>query len=231
MSTLVDPDKIKAMAQNTNTNINKNTNTPPTNSKPWDARLSHHIPHDASYYSKCLVGGALACGLTHTAVTPLDVVKCNMQTNPGKFNGMLSGFSIIKQTEGTRALIKGWHPTCIGYHLQGMFKFGCNEIFKDTYANLVGEDNAIKYRALIWAAASASAEAIADVALCPFEMVKVKIQTSKPGTFPLSTMKAVQAMRMSNTTGGSTSLATRLTTGFPFGSLVPLWSRNTIYCN
>ena len=37
------------------------------------------IPHDASYYSKCMFGGALACGLTHAALTPLDVTKCNMQ--------------------------------------------------------------------------------------------------------------------------------------------------------
>lgn len=32
--------------------------------------------HDASYYFKCMMGGVLACGLTHTAIVPLDVVKC-----------------------------------------------------------------------------------------------------------------------------------------------------------
>lgn len=32
--------------------------------------------HDLSYYSKCMMGGILACGLTHTAIVPLDVVKC-----------------------------------------------------------------------------------------------------------------------------------------------------------
>ena len=37
------------------------------------------IPHDASYYSKALIGGALACGVTHAGITPLDVTKCNMQ--------------------------------------------------------------------------------------------------------------------------------------------------------
>ena len=35
--------------------------------------------HDASYYAKCMVGGLLACGLTHTAIVPLDVVKCRRQ--------------------------------------------------------------------------------------------------------------------------------------------------------
>jgi hypothetical protein len=45
------------------------------------------VPHDLSYYSKCMLGGALACGLTHAGITPLDVAKCNMQAshfhNPG----------------------------------------------------------------------------------------------------------------------------------------------------
>lgn len=31
------------------------------------------------YYAACAVGGSLCCGLTHTAITPLDLVKCNMQ--------------------------------------------------------------------------------------------------------------------------------------------------------
>lgn len=37
--------------------------------------------HDLSYYSKCMLGGALACGTTHTFITPLDVTKCNMQVS------------------------------------------------------------------------------------------------------------------------------------------------------
>lgn len=35
--------------------------------------------HDATYYFKCMIGGTLACGLTHTAIVPLDVVKCRRQ--------------------------------------------------------------------------------------------------------------------------------------------------------
>lgn len=32
-----------------------------------------------AYYAACAFGGAAACGLTHAAVTPLDVIKCNIQ--------------------------------------------------------------------------------------------------------------------------------------------------------
>ena len=52
--------------------------------------------------------------------------------------------------------------------------------------NLAGQENAGKYKKLIWLAGSASAEFFADIALCPLEMVKVKIQTSPAGTFPTS---------------------------------------------
>ncbi len=51
------------------------------------------------------------------------------------------------------------------------------------YSNLAGEENAYKYRSMIYLARSASAELIADIALCPMEMVKVKVQSSPHGTF------------------------------------------------
>jgi solute carrier family 25 phosphate transporter 3 len=51
----------------------------PTNS--WNARTAGLVPHDNLYYGKCLIGGVLACGSTHLAITPLDVTKCNMQVS------------------------------------------------------------------------------------------------------------------------------------------------------
>jgi hypothetical protein len=50
-----------------------------TSAQKWDARYSHAVPHTNDYYLKCCLGGILSCGLTHLAVTPLDVAKCNMQ--------------------------------------------------------------------------------------------------------------------------------------------------------
>jgi solute carrier family 25 phosphate transporter 3 len=34
------------------------------------------IKHDFKYYFKCMVGGSLACGITHTVIAPLDIIKC-----------------------------------------------------------------------------------------------------------------------------------------------------------
>ncbi|KAL9670262.1 hypothetical protein QQ045_007813 [Rhodiola kirilowii] len=35
--------------------------------------------YSPAFYAACTVGGILSCGLTHMTVTPLDLVKCNMQ--------------------------------------------------------------------------------------------------------------------------------------------------------
>lgn len=35
----------------------------------------------AKYYALCGFGGILSCGITHTAVVPLDLVKCRIQVS------------------------------------------------------------------------------------------------------------------------------------------------------
>jgi hypothetical protein len=35
--------------------------------------------YSPAFYAACTAGGILSCGLTHMSVTPLDLVKCNMQ--------------------------------------------------------------------------------------------------------------------------------------------------------
>ena len=151
------------------------TTSTETKAKLWDARWSHPVPHDNLYYAKCVFGGILSCGMTHTAITPLDVVKCNMQVSPEKYPGLLKGMRTVLAEEGVGGLIKGWGPTAVGYSLQGAGKFGFYEFFKDTYSTALGEDNAYKYRGIVYAAASGSAEFFADIMLCPFEMVKVRV--------------------------------------------------------
>ncbi len=130
------------------------------------------------FYQLCAVGGALSCGLTHGVMTPVDLIKCRMQTGY-KYPNIFAGFSTAMKEEGVMALSRGWAPTLIGYSLQGTCKFGFYEYFKKLFSDVAGEENAYNYRTLLYLSASASAEVIADVALCPWEAVKVKVQTSE----------------------------------------------------
>lgn len=63
---------------------------------------------------------------------------------------------------------------------QGAFKYGGYEYFKKFYSDIVGEKRAAQWKTSLYLTASASAELIADVALCPFEAVKVRMQTTIP---------------------------------------------------
>lgn len=88
-------------------------------------------------------------------MTPLDLVKCNAQTNPTVFPGAIAGIRVIYSGQATHlgfgsgfsGLAKGWAPTFIGYGIQGLCKFGFYEYFKS-------------------AATTATAEAAADTAAC-----------------------------------------------------------------
>lgn len=132
------------------------------------------------YYALCGLGGILSCGITHTAIVPLDLVKCRLQTNGEKYKSIGNGFKVTIKEEGVRGLGRGWAPTAIGYSLQGLGKFGFYELFKNIYSNAIGDQMTYDYRTSLYLAASASAEFFADILLCPMEACKVRIQT-QPG--------------------------------------------------
>jgi len=176
-----------------------------------------------SFFAYCGIGGILSCGITHTAVTPIDLVKCNAQANPKEFTGSFQGFKKIFSGEaaslghksGIVGLFKGWGPTAVGYSVQGLCKFGFYEFFKHEFSGLVGEENAYKYRDVVYLFASASAEVIADVALCPFEAVKVRIQTN-----PHYARGLLDGLPKFYATEGIGSL---------YSGLGPLWARQVPY--
>ncbi|XP_060082199.1 solute carrier family 25 member 3-like [Ylistrum balloti] len=169
----------------------------------------------SKYFALCGFGGILSCGITHTAVVPLDLVKCRIQVDPAKYKNIVTGFKLTLKEGGPRALALGWAPTLVGYSMQGLCKFGFYEVFKNVYSNILGEENTFLWRTSLYLAASASAEFFADIALCPMEAVKVRIQT-QPGWS--STLR----------TGVPRIMQEEGLTGF-YKGLVPLWCRQIPY--
>lgn len=170
---------------------------------------------DNKYFALCGFGGVLSCGLTHTAVVPLDLVKCRIQVDPAKYGGVFNGFRVTVKDSGIRELGKGWAPTLIGYSMQGLCKFGFYEVFKSVYSNLLGEEKTYLWRTSLYLAASASAEFFADIALCPMEAVKVRVQT-QPG-WANNLREGVPKL-----------MAEEGVYGF-YKGLVPLWGRQIPY--
>ncbi|RAK78601.1 putative mitochondrial phosphate carrier protein [Aspergillus fijiensis CBS 313.89] len=171
-------------------------------------------PWTPKYYAACTVGGLLACGLTHTAVTPLDLIKCRRQVDPLLYKSNLEAFRTIRGAEKDceEYLLAGDQPSLA----QGAFKYGGYEYFKKFYSDLVGVENATRWKTSLYLAASASAELIADVALCPFEAVKVRMQTTIPPDI------------RSTFTGISNVVSKEGVAGL-YKGLYPLWGRQIPY--
>ncbi|CAK7246035.1 MAG: Cu/Pi carrier [Sporothrix thermara] len=172
--------------------------------------------YSGTYYAACTFGGLLACGLTHTAVTPLDLVKVRRQVDAKLYKSNMQGWGLIYRAEGLRGIMTGWSPTLFGYSAQGAFKYGWYEYFKKTYSDVVGPERAHRYKTSVYLAASASAEFLADIALCPFEAVKVRMQGSLhspyKGTF--------DGLRQISAAEGMAGL---------YKGLYPLWARQIPY--
>ncbi|CAN7048110.1 unnamed protein product [Brassica rapa subsp. trilocularis] len=133
------------------------------------------------------MGGMISAGTTHLAITPLDVLKVNMQVNPVKYNSIPSGFSTLLREHGHSYLWRGWWSwPLLGYGVQGGCRFGLYD--------------------------SASAQIFADMVLCPFEAIKVRVQTQ-----PMFANGLLDGFPKVNRHEG---LA-----GFHMG-LFPLWCRN-----
>ncbi|KAK5452254.1 Cu/Pi carrier [Exophiala xenobiotica] len=134
-------------------------------------------PNSTKYFAACMIGGIIACGPTHTSVTPLDLVKTRRQVDPKLYTSNFKAWRTIYGSDGLRGVFFGWAPTFVGYSFQGLGKYGFYEIFKHEYGdNLFPNTN----RTLVYLGASASAEFLADIFLCPFESIKVRMQTTIP---------------------------------------------------
>lgn len=103
-------------------------------------------------------------------------VKTRIQLDPATYNkGLIGGFRQVVAKEGAGALLTGLGPTAAGYFLQGAFKFGGYELFKQQSINLLGYETAANNRTAVYLASSALAEFFADIALCPLEATRIRL--------------------------------------------------------
>merc|ERR1711971_722887 len=59
------------------------------------------------YFTLCALGGVLSCGITHTAVTPLDLVKCRLQVDKEKYKNLGNGFKLTMGEENAYLYMTG----------------------------------------------------------------------------------------------------------------------------
>lgn len=172
--------------------------------------------HSLEYFKYCLLGGAIACGSTHAIMTPLDLVKVRRQIDTHLYKSNMQGWKMIIKNEGFGGLLTGFGATLAGYSLQGAGNYGIYEICKYQYARLVSRETAEKYHNELYLAASATAEFVSDIILCPLEAVKVRAQA----TLPPHDVGFLSSFRVAIKEVGWSGL---------YSGLIPLWARQVPY--
>ncbi|KAK6916829.1 hypothetical protein RJ641_019690, partial [Dillenia turbinata] len=78
----------------------------------------------------------------------------------------------LVREEWPSALGRGWSGKLFGYGVQVGCRIGLYEYFKKFYSDVLVDQN----KSIIFFVSSASAQIFANVALCPLEVVKVRVQ-------------------------------------------------------
>ena len=143
----------------------------------------------ARYFGAVALAGAISCSLTHSAVVPLDVIKTRLQTDASLSGPRDAVASLLASARGSgpaahmRPFISGLGATAVGYMVQGAAKFGGYELFKRSALTSLheagerGEAIATTFKLPIMIGSAALAEVFASAALCPLEVIKLRMQT------------------------------------------------------
>ena len=127
-----------------------------------------------STYLRFMAAGALCCSTVHLAVTPLDVVKTKLQTNPKDYPNPVAAFQKVL-SNGLSTFFTGWDTTFAGFFVWGSIGYTLTEFLRRyiTVAIDAPKDGSWEIPIVIL---SASLGAFAGCFfLCPFETIRIRM--------------------------------------------------------
>lgn len=124
-------------------------------------------------YLRFVASGAICCSGVHLALTPIDVVKTKVQTDPQRYPGVIYSFQRVWKEQGLEGFFSGWAPTFVGFFVWGGISYALTEFLRRTATALAGAD-ASSLDVPIILASSAIASFFGSFILCPFEAVRIR---------------------------------------------------------
>jgi solute carrier family 25 phosphate transporter 3 len=112
-------------------------------------------------------------------VTPIDVVKTKVQTDPVNYPGAIAGFKKLLDERGFGGFFAGWIPSFLGWFCWGGFSYSLTELLRRYLNEMAGAD-AIGLEVPISLTAAAIGAFFGVFILCPFESVRIRSVT-QPG--------------------------------------------------
>lgn len=140
---------------------------------------------DVGTYLRFFVAGAGASAIAHTALTPVDMLKTRLQTQPERYGGggPVLAVRTIWAEEGPGAFLQGAGSTAAGYFLAGAIAFGGTEILKRAAIAALGPQVAIANSFAVVLVAGGLAVACCTLAVAPFEKARIRL-VSEPTFAP-----------------------------------------------
>jgi solute carrier family 25 phosphate transporter 3 len=124
-------------------------------------------------YLRFCLSGAVCSSAVHLALTPIDVVKTKLQTNPTKYRGIVYSFKKVLKEGGPSSFFTGWAPTFLGFFVWGGFSYTMTELLRRYLTAAAGPDAASLEVPIILVASGISAM-LGSFVICPFEAVRIR---------------------------------------------------------
>jgi hypothetical protein len=136
--------------------------------------IERDVQLDFSSYIRFCLSGAICCSGVHLALTPIDVIKTKVQTDPQKYPTALVAFQkLVDESGGLGGFFQGWVPTFVGFFCWGGFSYSFTEFLRRYLIETAASD-AMKLEVPIILAASAIGSFFGAFILAPFEAVRIR---------------------------------------------------------
>ncbi|GAX13669.1 hypothetical protein FisN_14Lh315 [Fistulifera solaris] len=127
----------------------------------------------AGSFLRFVVSGAICCGGVHLALTPIDVVKTKVQTDPESYPDVIEAFKRVLADSGPTGFFTGWVPTLLGFLTWGGISYSLTEYTRRFLFELAGPASAGLEVPIILTAASVGAF-LGSFVISPFEAVRIR---------------------------------------------------------
>jgi solute carrier family 25 (mitochondrial phosphate transporter), member 3 len=142
------------------------------------APLEKNMEYSADVLFRLALSGAICSSAVHVVLTPLDVVKTKVQTNPKLYPTVPISFRRVYRDEGLSTFYSGWLPTLLGNFFAGGALYLLTEVIRKYLTEAVQQGSdvvaATTYEVPIILAAAATASAVSAMIICPFEAVRIR---------------------------------------------------------
>lgn len=141
------------------------------------APIEREMSLSSSTFLRFMLSGAVCCSAVHLALTPIDVVKTKVQTDPERYSGLLA-FRQVYDEEGLDGFFQGWQPTFVGFFFWGGVSYALTELVRRLLTAEAGAQAAQFEVPIILFAASMGAF-LGSFIICPFESVRIRSVSQK----------------------------------------------------